>query len=218
MFLVAALLVIAFSLGFMIARSRYRHVHAVESLSGPRDRAFYDSANARLPSDNKRIVFAGDSLVEQWPLLCNPHLVNRGLGGDTTGGLVDRFEDDVIGLRPHVVVLLVGVNDLRQDLPAEGVERNFITMCESASRRGISVVLISLLPTSNEVLNVKLVDLNAWLRRYAEGHHHQYIDLHDMLITEDGHLNPEYTWDGIHLTGAGYRRIEPLVCERLLPL
>ena len=80
----------------------------------------YEKKNANLPileSGQKRIVFMGDSITEFWSALCPEFFVgkpyiNRGISGQTTPQILIRFRADVIALKPSVVVLLAGANDI----------------------------------------------------------------------------------------------------------
>jgi len=68
------------------------------------------------PPAGKRIVFFGDSRIQMWhPLPTIPHavLINNGIGGQTTAQCLVRIDNDVVALKPELVVIQVGINDLK---------------------------------------------------------------------------------------------------------
>src|ERR1700735_1259590 len=118
-----------------------------------RDRA----ANATLPApaaDEKRVVFYGDSITDAWAQ--NPsgffpgkNYVGRGISGQTTPQMLVRFQQDVVHLKPAVVVILAGTNDIAGNTgpsTLEMIEDNFKSMVEIARANGIRVILASVLP------------------------------------------------------------------------
>jgi acyl-CoA thioesterase I len=118
----------------------------------------YHQANQQLknqPADPKRVVFMGDSITDIWRLdeyFPGKTYVNRGIGGQTTPQMVVRMYPDVIDLKPAVMVLLAGTNDIARNtgpMTAEMIQQNIMAMTELAQHHGIKVVLCSLLPVSD---------------------------------------------------------------------
>jgi lysophospholipase L1-like esterase len=118
----------------------------------------YHQANEQLrkqPADPKRVVFMGDSITDLWRLdqyFPGKPYVNRGIGGQTTPQMLVRMYPDVINLKPAVMVLLAGTNDVARNtgpMTAEMIQQNFMAMTELAQQHGIKVVLCSLLPVSD---------------------------------------------------------------------
>jgi len=118
----------------------------------------YHQANQQLknqPVDAKRVVFMGDSITDIWRLdeyFPGKPYVNRGIGGQTTPQMLVRMYPDVIDLRPAVMVLLAGTNDIARNtgpMTAEMIQENIMAMTELAQHHGIKVVLCSLLPVSD---------------------------------------------------------------------
>src|SRR5436190_23845570 len=100
----------------------------------------------------------GDSITDNWgrrygkPFFPGKPYVNRGIGGQTTPQMLIRFRPDVIALRPKVVVILAGTNDIAGNTgptTLEAIEDNLASMSELARAGGIRVVLASLLPVSD---------------------------------------------------------------------
>jgi lysophospholipase L1-like esterase len=118
----------------------------------------YHAANIELktqPADPQRVVFMGDSITDNWRLaesFPGKPYVNRGIGGQTTPQMVVRMYPDVLDLKPAVVVILAGTNDIARNTgPAtlEMIEQNFMAMTELAKGHGIKVVLCSVTPISD---------------------------------------------------------------------
>jgi len=188
----------------------------------------YRDDNARLgpPAPGEpRIVFMGNSITEQWDVLdsaffAGRQYINRGISGQTTPQMLVRFRQDVIDLRPAVVVILGGVNDIAENTgPATlgAIFGNIVSMAELARANGITVVLSSVLPASSfrwrPALEPapKIVALNRMIRQYAVDHHIVFVDYYTAMVDGHGGLQPELTKDGVHPTLAGYRVMEPLV-------
>ena len=103
-------------------------------------------------ADAKRVVFMGDSITDIWKLddsFPGKPYVDRGIGGQTTPQMLVRFRQDVIALKPAVVVILAGTNDIAGNTgpsSVEMIEDNLASMTELAKANGIGVVLSSVLP------------------------------------------------------------------------
>src|SRR5688572_16310123 len=117
----------------------------------------YASANAELPPPapgENRVVFMGNSITEVWGpnfagMFPGKPYINRGIGGQTTPQMLIRFRQDVIALKPKVVVILAGTNDIAGNTgpsTVEMIEDNLASMVEIAKSNGIRVVLASVLP------------------------------------------------------------------------
>ncbi len=118
----------------------------------------YHQANEELkkqPADPKRVVFMGDSITDFWRLdqsFPGKPYVNRGIGGQTTPQMLVRMYPDVIDLKPAVMVVLAGTNDIARNtgpMTAELIEDNIMAMTELAQHHGIKVILCSVLPVSD---------------------------------------------------------------------
>jgi lysophospholipase L1-like esterase len=187
----------------------------------------YGSENTELPRPapgEDRVVFLGDEITEYWgrgqaKFFPGQPYLNRGIKGQTTPQMLLRFRQDVIALRPQVVMILAGANDLAslagpstQGMMAE----NFMSMVELAKANGIRVVLASLTPvcdcfTQQTRLRPpgKIIGINGWLKEYARESGAIYLDYYSALA--DGrNLKKELTSDGLLPNDAGYAVMAPL--------
>src|SRR5215467_10521055 len=112
----------------------------------------YRDANAALPPiapGEERVVFFGDSITDGWKIeesFPGRPYVNRGIGGQTTSQMLVRFRQDVVNLRPKVVVILAGTNDIAGNsgpIANEDIEANYSDIAELAKANNISVIFSS---------------------------------------------------------------------------
>jgi lysophospholipase L1-like esterase len=105
--------------------------------------------------DPSRVIFLGDSITDFWKLeeyFPGKPYVNRGISGQTTQQMLVRMYADVIELKPAVMILLAGINDVSGNTgpsTAEMVEQNIMAITDLAQHHGIKVILCSLLPVSD---------------------------------------------------------------------
>lgn len=180
----------------------------------------YQEANEKLQALSKeenRVVFMGNSITDSWPesFFENKPYVNRGISGQTTPQMLIRFRQDVIDLKPGLVVILAGTNDLAGNTgPAtlEMITNNIKSMCEIASANNIKVIICSVLPATifpwrPEVPDPadKIIELNKRLRKYAKQEGHLYLDYYSDLVNSEKGLKDEYAKDAVHPNEAGYK-------------
>lgn len=187
----------------------------------------YARENSELPGAaavRQRVVFMGNSITQGWaPLFAQlfpgkPY-VGRGISGQTTPQMLVRFRQDVVALKPAVVVILAGTNDIAGNTgpsTLEMIEDNIASMAEIAKANGIQVVLCSVLPVFDYPWKPglqpapRIIALNAWMRRYAEEIGETYLDYHAAMADARGGLPPSLADDGVHPNAAGYRVMAPL--------
>ena len=187
----------------------------------------YGSENTELPrpkADAPRVVFLGDEVTERWgqgaaKFFPGKPYLNRGIAGQTTPQMLVRFRQDVIKLKPRVVVILAGMNDIAsfvepitQGMTAENVQ----SIVELARANDIRVVLASVTPINDAYKNQsltrpfgKIIGLNNWLKDYAAQSGAIYLDYYSAMA--DGrNLKKELTDDGLLPNDAGYAVMAPL--------
>ena len=151
--------------------------------------------------------------------------VNRGISGQTTPQMLIRFRPDVIALRPRVVVILAGTNDLAGNTGPESledIEANLASMVELAQSHQIRVVLSSLLPVCDYIKPQtarrppeQIVALNGWMKQYCAQKGLIYLDYFTPMLDEHGMLKKELTIDGLHPNEAGYEVMGPLAATAI---
>ena len=188
--------------------------------------ARYKDADAKLgppAADENRVVFMGDSITEGWKLdesFPGKLYINRGISGQTTPQMVLRFHQDVVNLKPKVVVILGGINDIAANtgpMSLEDTENNFKAMTEIASANGIKVVLCSVLPAYDFPWSPgmqpapKVIELNKWISSFALSKGFVYVDYYAAMKDDRGGLPSNLSRDGVHPNAAGHAIMEPLV-------
>jgi len=182
-----------------------------------------DDAKLGLPARGEsRVVFLGDSITEFWPLsesFPGKPYVNRGISGQTTPQMVLRFRQDVIALRPEVVVILAGTNDIAENtgpITIAAIEDNLASMVDIAKRNGIRVVLSALVPALKYPWRpdlapvAKIRSLNDWMKDYAAKEGLFFLDYHSAMANDQRGLKAELSEDGVHPNKAGYAVMAPL--------
>jgi lysophospholipase L1-like esterase len=131
-----------------------------------------------------------------------------------------RFRQDVIDLKPKVVVILAGINDIAENTgpsSVEMIENNLMSMAQLARANGIKVVMCSILPAYafpwrpgiNPV--EKIIAVNKWMKDYAAKNQFVYVDYYDAMADERKGLPANLSKDGVHPTAEGYKIMESLV-------
>jgi lysophospholipase L1-like esterase len=172
-----------------------------------------------------RVVFMGDSITDNWgrrygKFFPEKHYINRGIGGQTTPQMLIRFRPDVIALKPKVVVILAGTNDIAGNtgpVTLEDIEDNLMSMAQLAHANGIRVVLSSVMPICDYIRPQaakrppeKIIALNTWMKEYAAKNGFVYLDYYNAMLDDKQMLKKEWTEDGLHPNDLGYAAIEPL--------
>ncbi|HEV2227529.1 MAG TPA: SGNH/GDSL hydrolase family protein [Steroidobacteraceae bacterium] len=192
---------------------------------------YYRDQDRRLPppgAARPRVIFLGDSLTESWNLsalaLDKVEVLNRGIGGQTTPQMLVRFRQDVVDLKPAVVHILAGTNDLAGNTgptTPEAIENNLSSMVEIAAANHVRVVLASVLPALDYPWRPglepapRIVALNDWIRAYASRRQLVYADYYSALVDARGGFKPELADDGVHPNGAGYAVMSPIARQSI---
>lgn len=178
-----------------------------------------------------QVVFAGDSITE----LINMELFddyreksglivyNRGISGDTSDRMAERFYDNVLSIAPSKIVMLIGINDLSKKADVSLIVNNVEKMLkQNAEVCGAKVILQAVYPISvvmrphvRKSCSTKRIALtNDGLKQLATKYNATFIDLTEQLAHQDGNLKREYTYDGLHPNAVGFK----LVIDRILEI
>lgn len=163
------------------------------------------------------IVFLGNSITEggNWKMLLQDSLiVNRGISGDNTFGVLNRISEVIIR-QPDKLFLLIGINDLSKNIPEEIIFENILSIAGRihAGSPKTKVYIQSILPlnATNEKFPQKFLNneshiltINTQLKRFASKVKYTYVDLYNEFTDAQGKLDEKYTTDGLHLNKSGY--------------
>ena len=185
--------------------------------------ALYAEENA---NGGFEVVFLGDSLTDGCDLAKyypGYPASNRGIGGDTTSGLIDRLAVSAYDADPQVIVLLIGGNDILGGRSIDEVCANYETIL-SGIRQNLpetKIVWCSLTVLGKEwaKYNKTMAACNQRIRALAETYGCAFADLYTPLCSaETGEIRDEYTVEGVHLTDEGYTVVSAVVKESLRDL
>lgn len=190
----------------------------------------YEKANKELPTPTKkekRVVFMGNSITEGWvkihpEFFKENNYIGRGISGQTSYQFLLRFRNDVIQLKPKLVIINAGTNDIAENSGPFDIDitfGNIASMAELAKANKIKVILTSVLPTTGFKWNKELTDvperieaLNARIKAYAKANKIPYVDYYEPMVSgPERALNSSYSKDGVHPTLDGYLVMEALI-------
>lgn len=166
---------------------------------------------AMLPIDSADIVFVGNSLTSNFPLtemFGTLRIKNRGVGSSRITDILERIHP-IAGSKPSKLFLEGGVNDLLDNRPVKEVFIDYTKLIDVITDISPSTKLY--VQSTCPVVGIKhdvqpgIDSLNIRLRKYCDSTRIPFVDM-DPLFKVNGKLNPELTWDGIHLNAEGYRR------------
>lgn len=170
-------------------------------------------------------VLVGDSLTNEYlvkEMLPKKNICNRGIGGDTSDGVLKRMKESIYDLNPKQMFLLIGANDLQlTDNSNSKIVSNIESICLQARnhRKDMIINCVSIAPVSEEKLshvdketvgkraNSRIREINKSLLDLTKEHNFNYINLYDFLADENGSLRGEYTREGLHFSQLAYERI-----------
>jgi len=195
---------------------------------------YYRAENQKIIENKNfpKVVFMGNSIIEGWvdmqpEFFKENNYLGRGIGGQTTPQMLIRFIPDVIDLKPEVVVILAGTNDIAENSGFSSqkmIKDNIKAMAQLAKQNDIKVILCSILPVYDYPWNPglkpvpRIADINKWIQEYAEANNLIYLDYFSHLADANQGMKNEYAEDGVHPTWAGYKIMEPLVVEEIRKL
>jgi lysophospholipase L1-like esterase len=167
-----------------------------------RKKSFFD-----VNSNKADIVMIGDSITEgaEWhELFPNLSIVNRGIGWDTTHGLLHRMES-IYSIGAKKAFIMIGINDLLQNRSVDEIFADYVKVLEQLMSHNITPYIQSTILAGGRHIdrNKSIILLNLRLKSWAEKNGLIFIDLNQYLAA-DGSLNMSFSDDGIHLNGKGY--------------
>ncbi len=170
------------------------------------------------PSVKGKIMMVGNSITEagNWKkLVRDSSVINRGISGDVTFGVIHRMEE-IVKREPSKIFLLIGINDLSRNTPDEVILENVFTIVSKikSSSPKTEIFVQSILPTNDSFKNLNknfigkdthITTINAQLKRYADRMKYNFIDLYTKFLGKDGNMDAKYVTDGLHLNELGYQ-------------
>lgn len=182
-------------------------------------------------------IFFGDSITELCPvsdiygeytLKTGLPVCNRGISAECTPSMLERFDSCILTAKPKNLVMLMGINDLQQDISEEETLSNIREMIRRTKKDSpdTNIILQALYPVCEnrtslyekfmigKRTNAMIQEFNEKLSLLAKEENVTYVDLTNVLADENGNLKEEYTVDGLHPSTKGYQT----AAEQILPL
>ncbi|MBM9400465.1 hypothetical protein JUN65_02500 [Gluconacetobacter azotocaptans] len=171
---------------------------------------------------NKKYILIGDSLIEQWNEKRKSELISFGIhafgvGGQTSSEIINRIERDALSLDPDKTAILAGINDIAENrgkYNEDIVVDNLIRGCKLIQKK-CNPVIFTLPPARNFYWNPSIdpmpliISINKTIFDFSSYHGWQLFDVFPLLLGEDGNISNHFTTDGVHLSEAAYRKLEP---------
>lgn len=190
--------------------------------------AKYKDENTSILSSKKKVdvVFMGNSITEGWvkshpEFFSENNYTGRGISGQTTSQMLLRFQSDVVALKPKLVIINAGTNDIAQNTGIYDPDftfNNIKAMAEIAQNNGIKVIIASLLPAAAFPWRKEITDapqkvdaLNNRLKQYASNNKLIFADYNTAMRDAKGGMREGLSKDGIHPVPAGYAIMEPII-------
>ncbi|MGF7230107.1 family 20 glycosylhydrolase [Arachidicoccus sp.] len=183
-----------------------------------------------LPIKEGQIIFLGNSITDggEWSELFDndPNILNRGISGDITAGVLNRL-DEVIRRKPSKIFLLIGTNDLAHGITADSIERNIFLIAQIVHKNSprTELYIQSVTPVNNYYKKFGdhtgngpiIAQINDVLKSNSTKYQYTYIDIHSLFANAEDKFNIHLTNDGLHLKGDAYemwkRKIYPYVYD-----
>lgn len=171
-------------------------------------------------------VIAGDSITEiinmelfhDYIKKSGKLVYNRGISGDTSNKLLERFDENVLALKPSNLVLLIGTNDLTLTSNVDFVFSNIEKIVDKAkaSDAEMNIILQSVYPVTykNKRKNKLIITLNERLKKMCIDKSIKYVDVYSLMLDSNGGLDSKYTYDGLHPNAQGFE----IAVSKIIPL
>lgn len=166
----------------------------------------------KIPGNTAQIIMLGDSLTDggEWQeFFSDVRVVNRGIGRDTSKGVLNRIEPYLVS-QPDKIFLLIGTNDLLNNSQVSDVSSNITEILNLIRGKSpkTTVYLQSVLPCRNDlVAKEKILQINEFLKKKSDQNKIIFIDLHRQFVDQNGmQIKPLFLSDGIHLSALGYMK------------
>ena len=179
-----------------------------------------------------QIVFIGDSITDGCALdnyysalPCATY--NRGIGGDTTAGVLARLKTSLFDVKPAKIVLMIGINDINGGVETATILDHYNEILTQIKKElpNTQVFCVSILPVNNvlesyTLVNVaktteRILEINPEIEKLAVKHGYEFVNLFDEFADEGQRLYQELSPDGIHLNDAGYQKYSTLLIPHL---
>lgn len=170
-----------------------------------------------MPLKTGKIVFLGNSITDgaEWDELFDndPNIINRGISGDITAGVLNRL-DEVTKRKPSKIFLLIGTNDLAHGIRPDSIEKNIFLIAQIAHKQSpyTKLYIQSITPVNNYYKmfsdhtgnGAMINEINDVLKNNEAKYNYTYVDIHSLFADAEDKFNIRLTNDGLHMKGDAY--------------
>ena len=171
---------------------------------------------AKEPVVTGRIIFLGNSITEMgnWRKATNDTtVINRGIGGDITYGVLKRLKD-VTDRQPSKLFILLGINDIGKDIPDAVIADNYLKIVKEVHAKcpQTKIYVESILPLNPKMPNFPqhydkeehVLSVNKLLKANAQTGNYTFVDIFHLFVDGEGRLKSQYSYEGLHLKPDAY--------------
>jgi len=178
------------------------------------------------PPSDLAVVYYGDSRALQWtePTWLKGRTLNIGIGSQTTEQVLARFDHHLAPLKPNIVIVQAGVNDLKTIPLFPQDEANIIARCKSnlkliveqAQAQGAHVIVTTIFPLGKVPLQRKIfwskqvdeaiINVNQYIHSLSSNNVTVFVSK-DVLANKSGLVKSQLSHDLLHLNEQGYKAL-----------
>lgn len=145
--------------------------------------------------------------------------VNKGVNGDSTKGMLSRFDSEVASLGPNYVIVWAGINDLFLGFPLDEIIGRLQQIYSKAREHGIEPIACTVTSITRESPVVpRIVGLNDLINEYCAENSVPLAGLFSALSDRSGLLLENFSSDGVHLNADGNRRVADTIYSEVVEL
>lgn len=182
----------------------------------------------QIQADKEKIIFVGDSITDWYDLnnhynYDNKIIINSGISGYKTKNIIDRFDNLVEQHQADKLFLMIGTNDISAGIEEDEIVSNTIEIIDMIKKLSPNTKIYyeTIYPVNNEIKknyvkikkNEKINYINKKMKEYCDENDIIYLDVHSILVDENGNLDNKYTKDGLHVNETAYE----IITEYLKP-
>jgi lysophospholipase L1-like esterase len=187
--------------------------------------AAFEAQDQKTPPPQHAILFTGSSSIALWHDLDKAFpefpVINRGFGGSITPDVTFYIDRIVLPYRPQIVVLYGGTNDIAARRTPEQVVRDFQAFAKkvhaSLPETRVFYISIHTPPGRAELRDVNQRANRLIAEECAKSSYLTFVDIHDLMLANDGQPNAALYRDSLHPNSEGYEvwknRLTPLFRE-----
>ena len=143
-------------------------------------------------------------------------VINQGMNGDSTRGMLERFSRNVESENPDVVLIWGGINDLHTRYKPEDIFPNLVQLVERTKAINAVPIVVNVAPVAGKHFNETVAELNRLTEKYCNEHGVRFVDVFSLFLDSEGKLADEYSNDGVHISDHAYQKLIPVLFNAVM--